>query len=97
MGGRAAPVQRVNKPKKTGARSARARTRGQIPLVIQELYITATQVYDKKSTKIERNTAYKLSSIGRDSDEKNPGKDPPAIVLFCSGSTLIQSGSILSC
>ncbi len=29
--------------------------------------------------------------------EKNPGKDPPAIVFFCSGSTLIQSGSILSC
>ncbi len=32
-GGRAAPVWRVNKPKKTGARSARARTRGQNPLV----------------------------------------------------------------
>jgi len=29
--------------------------------------------------------------------EKNPGKDPPAIVFFCSRSTLIQSGSILSC
>jgi hypothetical protein len=29
--------------------------------------------------------------------EKNPGKDPPAIVFFCSVSTLIQSGSILSC
>jgi hypothetical protein len=29
--------------------------------------------------------------------EKNPGKNPPAIVFFCSGSTLIQSGSILSC
>jgi hypothetical protein len=29
--------------------------------------------------------------------EKNPGKDPSAIVFFCSGSTLIQSGSILSC
>jgi hypothetical protein len=29
--------------------------------------------------------------------EKNPGKDPPAIVFFCSGNTLIQSRSILSC
>ncbi len=29
--------------------------------------------------------------------EKNPGKDPPAIVFFCSAGTLIQSGSILSC
>ncbi len=33
-GGRAAPLFAVNKPKKTGARSARARTRGQNPLVI---------------------------------------------------------------
>ncbi len=33
MGGRAAPVGRGNEPKKTGARSARARTRGQNPLV----------------------------------------------------------------
>ena len=29
--------------------------------------------------------------------EKNPGKDPPAVVFFCSAITLIQSGSILSC
>ncbi len=42
--------------------------------IIQELYTTAMQVYDQKSTKIER---------------KNPGKDPPAIVFFCSGRTLI--------
>ncbi len=33
-GGRAAPLLAVNTPKKTGARSARARTRGQNPLVI---------------------------------------------------------------
>ncbi len=32
-GGRAAPLLAVNKPKKTGARSAQARTRGQNPLV----------------------------------------------------------------
>jgi hypothetical protein len=32
-GGRAAHLLAVNKPKKTGARSARARTRGQNPLV----------------------------------------------------------------
>jgi len=30
-GGRAAPIGRGNEPKKTGARSARARTRGQKP------------------------------------------------------------------
>jgi hypothetical protein len=29
--------------------------------------------------------------------EKNPGYDPPAIMFFCSGRTLIQSRSILSC
>jgi hypothetical protein len=29
--------------------------------------------------------------------EKNPGNDPTAIVFFCSGRTLIQSRSILSC
>jgi hypothetical protein len=32
-GGTQRPVWRVNEPKKTGARSARARTRGQNPLV----------------------------------------------------------------
>ena len=32
-GGAQRPVRRVNEPKKTGARSARARTRGQNPLV----------------------------------------------------------------
>ncbi len=32
-GGRAAPHLHVNEPKKTGARNARARTRGQNPLV----------------------------------------------------------------
>ncbi len=32
-GGAQRPVSRVNEPKKTGARSARARTRGQNPLV----------------------------------------------------------------
>ncbi len=36
-GGRAAPVWRGNEPKKTGARSARARTRGQNPLVFQNI------------------------------------------------------------
>jgi hypothetical protein len=35
VGGAQRPVWRGNKPKKTGARSARARTRGQNPLVIQ--------------------------------------------------------------
>ena len=33
-GARSAPVWRGNAPKKTGARSARARTRGQNPLVV---------------------------------------------------------------
>ncbi len=33
MGGAQRPFRHVNEPKKTGARSARARTRGQNPLV----------------------------------------------------------------
>jgi hypothetical protein len=37
-GGAQRPVGRGNEPKKTGARSARARTRGQNPLVLLELY-----------------------------------------------------------
>jgi hypothetical protein len=41
-GGRAAPVWRVYVPKKTGARSARARTRGQNPLVVYSF------IYDNK-------------------------------------------------
>ncbi len=53
----------------------------------------------QKSTKIEVNqhTNYHRSEDVTTAIEKNPGKDPPAIVFFCSGSTLIQSGSILSC
>ncbi len=43
MGGRAAPVWRVYEPKKTGARSARARTRGQNPLVLYVLVIKLTK------------------------------------------------------
>jgi hypothetical protein len=35
-GGAKRPVGRGNEPKKTGARSARARTRGQNPLVINK-------------------------------------------------------------
>ena len=35
-GGAQRPVWHVNKPTKTGARSARARTRGQNPLVFKE-------------------------------------------------------------
>jgi hypothetical protein len=54
--------------------------------IIQELYITATQVYDQKSTKIERNTVYKLSSIGKvpTAIEKSPGYVLPAIVFFAA-------------
>ena len=40
-GGRAAPRCGVNQPKKTGARSAQARTRGQNPLVYNTLLATA--------------------------------------------------------
>jgi hypothetical protein len=38
-GGRAAPVWRIYEAKKTGARSARARTRGQNPLVVNILFV----------------------------------------------------------
>ncbi len=40
-GGAQRPVWRVNEPEKTGARSARARTRGQNPLVWKDLSWTA--------------------------------------------------------
>jgi hypothetical protein len=50
-GGRAAPVQRVNNPKKTGARSARARTRGQNPLVIYSSNICTVGSNSKISKK----------------------------------------------
>ena len=39
--GRTAPVWRVYEPKKTGARSARARMRGQNPLVYNVYIITS--------------------------------------------------------
>jgi hypothetical protein len=38
-GGAQRPVRRGNAPKKTGARSARARTRGQNPLVLSYIYL----------------------------------------------------------
>jgi hypothetical protein len=38
-----------------------------------------------------------LFSIVTTAIEKSPGEDPPAIMFFCSASTLIQSGSVLSC
>ncbi len=37
-GARSAPVLNINEPKKTGARSARARTRGKNPLVYDRCY-----------------------------------------------------------
>ncbi len=43
VGGAQRPVGRVNEPNKTGARSARARTRGQNPLVI--LYLNLGSLY----------------------------------------------------
>jgi hypothetical protein len=41
------PFWRVNEPKKTGARSARARTRGQNPLVIQIMRIRKDDIIAK--------------------------------------------------
>ncbi len=38
-GARSAPVLRINEPKKTGAHSARARTRGQNPLVHNRIHV----------------------------------------------------------
>jgi hypothetical protein len=47
------PFWRVNEPKKTGARSARARTRGQNPLVITYFatgsYPTFWEIFQQKS------------------------------------------------
>jgi hypothetical protein len=48
MGGRAAPVWRVYEPKKTGARSARARTRGKNPLVENIKNNSAFRNYDRQ-------------------------------------------------
>jgi hypothetical protein len=47
--------------------------------------------------KVKQHTNYPRSEDVNTAIEKNPGKDPPAIVFFCRGSTLIQSGSILGC
>jgi hypothetical protein len=52
MGGRGGaqrPIWRVNEPKMTGARSARARTRGQNPLVINTLIAVLLFITDKNS------------------------------------------------
>jgi hypothetical protein len=48
MGGRAAPVWRVYEPKKTVARSARARTLGQNPLVTNKEIIQLSKSKPKK-------------------------------------------------
>jgi hypothetical protein len=53
MGGRAAPVRRGNEPKKTGARSARARTRGQNPLVKNNSGMTAIYCIEEHRTREE--------------------------------------------
>jgi hypothetical protein len=54
-------------------------------------------VENPRKLKGKQHTNYPRSEEVTTAIEKNLGKDPPAIVFFCSGSTLIQSGSILSC
>ncbi len=54
-------------------------------------------VKNPRKFKVKQHTNYPRSEDVTTAIEKNPGKDPPAIVFFCSESTLIQSGSILSC
>jgi hypothetical protein len=48
-GGAQRPLWRVNEPKKTGARSARARTRGQNPLVCNTVLVYYQQLITHKS------------------------------------------------
>jgi hypothetical protein len=55
------------------------------------------QLKIQEKLKVKQHTNYPRSEDVTTAIEKNPGKDPPTIVFFCSGSTLIQSGSILSC
>jgi hypothetical protein len=54
-------------------------------------------VKNPRKLKVKQHTNYPRSEDVTTAIEKNPGKDPPAIMFFCSGRTLIQSGSILSC
>ncbi len=54
-------------------------------------------VKNPRKLKVKQHANYPRSEDVTTAIEKNPGKDPPAIMFFCSGSTLIQSGSILSC
>jgi len=58
---------------------------------------TRTRTKNPRKLKGKQHTNYPRSEEDATAIEKNPGKDPPAIVFFCSGSTLIQSRSILSC
>ncbi len=56
-------------------------------------------MYQKNPQK-EECTVFRYASVGSEIHEnwkENPGKDPPAIMFFCSGRTLIQSRSLLSC
>jgi hypothetical protein len=54
-------------------------------------------VKNPRKLKGKQHTNYPQSEEVTTAIEKNPGKDPPAVVFFCSGNTLIQSGSIPSC
>ncbi len=45
-GGAQRPVGSGNEPKKTGARSTRARTRGQNPLVLHRVVIISENLFD---------------------------------------------------
>jgi hypothetical protein len=58
MGGAQLPVGRGNEPKKTGARSARARTRGQNPLVLNTMTRSYTICYRNYETAIVTSLTY---------------------------------------
>ncbi len=66
-GGAQRPVRRGNEPKKTGARSARARTRGQNPLVENifiknETLIRSFQITEKLVTSSKKDHSKQINS-----------------------------------
>jgi hypothetical protein len=60
-------------------------------------YCFPCPVKNPRKLKVKQLTNYPRSEDVTTAIEKNPGYVLPAIVFFCSGSTSIQSRSILSC
>jgi hypothetical protein len=66
-------------------------------IVVSYEILTPSPVKNPRKLKEKQHTNYPRLEEVTTAIEKNPGKDPPAIMFFCSVCTLIQSGNILSC